>query len=75
MKFLNFLRSLFFGKKKQAPIVPDAPVYREDLIVDESELEPIVEVSDEVAEEIAEAAVTPKKKKSSKKKKYNVNIT
>lgn len=76
MKFLNFLRSLFSCKKKeQAPIVPDAPVYREDLIVDESELEPIVEISDEAVEEIAEAAVTPKKKKPSKKKKYNGNIT
>jgi hypothetical protein len=85
MKFLNFLRSLFFGKKKQAPIVPDAPVYREDLIVDESELEPIVEpekapiveIPEVVAEQIAGEAVVvaPKKKKPSKKKKYNGNIT
>ncbi len=86
MKFLNFLRSLFSCKKKeQAPIVPDAPVYREDLIVDESELEPIVEpekepiveIPEAVAEQIAGEAVvvTPKKKKPSKKKKYNGNIT
>ncbi len=73
MKFLNFLRSLFSCKKKeQAPV---APAYTADLVVDESALEPIVEISDETAEEIAEAAVTPKKKKPSKKKKYNGNIT
>jgi hypothetical protein len=74
MKFLNFLRSLFFKKKKQAPIIPDAPVDREDLIVDESE--PIVEIPECVAEQIAgEAVVVPEKKKSNKKKKYNGNIT
>ena len=66
MKFLNFLRSLLFGKKVEAPI---APAYTADLVVDESALEPIVEVSDETAEEIADAAVTPKKKKYIKKKK------
>ena len=69
MKFLNFLRSLFSCKKKeQAPV---APAYTADLVVDESVLEPIVEISDETAEEIADAAVptTPKKKKYIKKKK------
>ena len=66
MKFLNFLRSLLFGKKIEAPI---APAYTADLVVDESALEPIVEVSDEVAEEIADAAVPTKKKKYIKKKK------
>jgi len=69
MKFLNFLRSLLFCKKKeQAPV---APAYTADLVVDESALEPIVEISDETAEEIADAAVptTPKKKKYIKKKK------
>mgnify|MGYP000600158745 CR=1 FL=1 len=69
MKFLNFLRSLFSCKKKeQAPV---APAYTADLVVDESALEPIVEISDETAEEIADAAVptTPKKKKYIKKKK------
>jgi hypothetical protein len=68
MKFLNFLRSLFFKKKKQDPIIPDAPVYRE---------EPIVEIPECVAEQIAGEAivVTPNKKKSYKKKKYNGNIT
>jgi hypothetical protein len=66
MKFLNFLRSLLFGKKEQAPI---APVYTAELVVDESALEPIVEVSDEAVEQIAEAAVAPKKKKYIKKKK------
>jgi hypothetical protein len=78
MKFLNFLRSLFFKKKKQAPVIlPDAPVDREDPIVDESESEPIVEIPECVAEQLAEEAVVtaPKKKKSSKKKKYNGNIT
>ena len=67
MKFLNFLRSLLFCKKKeQAPV---APAYTADLVVDESALEPIVEISDETAEEIADAAVAPKKKKYIKKKK------
>jgi hypothetical protein len=77
MKFLKFLRSLFFKKKEQAPIIPDAPVYREDLIVDDSELEPIVEIPECVADQLAgEAVVVPaKKKKPTKKKKYNGNIT
>ena len=79
MKFLNFLRSLFsFKKKEQAPIIlPDAPVDREDLSVDDSELEPIVEIPECVADQLAGEAVvvTPKKKKPSKKKKYNGNIT
>jgi len=67
MKFLNFLRSLFFKKKKQAPIIPDVPVDREDLIV---------EIPECVADQIAgEAVVVPEKKKSNKKKKYNGNIT
>jgi hypothetical protein len=76
MKFLNFLRSLFFKKKKQVQIIPDAPVYKEELIVDESQLEPIVEIPECVAEQIAgEAVVVPEKNKSNKKKKYNGNIT
>jgi hypothetical protein len=82
MKFLNFLRSLLFGKKEQTPI---APAYKANLAVDESKLEPIVEpekapiveIPEAVAEKIAGEAVvvTPKKKKPSKKKKYNGNIT
>lgn len=76
MKFLNFLRSLFFKKKKQVQIIPDAPVYKEELIVDDSQLEPIVEIPECVAEQIAgEAVVVPQKKKYNKKKKYNGNIT
>lgn len=74
MKFLNFLRSLLFGKKEQTPI---APAYTANLVVDESELAPIVEpekapiveVPEVVAEKIAEEAVAPKKKKYIKKKK------
>ena len=67
MKFLNFLRSLLFGKKIEAPINPVG--YTADIVIDESHLEPIVEVSDESAEEIADAAVPTKKKKYIKKKK------
>lgn len=87
MKFLKKLWSLLFGKKEKAATIPAdyTPAdYTADLVVDESELapvvepekDPIVEIPDEVAEEIAETAVVaPKKKKPSKKKKYNVNIT
>lgn len=82
MKFLKKLWSLLFGKKEKAPVAPVG--YTADLVVDESELAPvvepekapIVEIPETVAEEIAETAVVaPKKKKPSKKKKYNVNIT
>lgn len=76
MKFLNFLRSLLFGKKEQTPI---APAYTANLVVDESELAPIVEpekapiveIPESVAEQIAGEAVVvaPKKKKYIKKKK------
>lgn len=74
MKFLNFLRSLLFGKKEQTPI---APAYTANLVVDESELAPIVEpekapiveIPEVVADKIAGEAVVVKKKKYVKKKK------
>lgn len=67
MKFLKKLWSLLFGKKVEAPVAEVG--YTADIVIDESHLEPIVEVSDETAEEIADAAVPTKKKKYIKKKK------
>ena len=57
---------MLFGKKVEAPVTP---AYTADLVVDESALEPIVEISDEAVEEIADVAVPTKKKKYIKKKK------
>lgn len=67
MKFLKKLWSLLFGKKEKAPVVEVG--YTADIVIDESDLAPIVEVSDETAEEIADIAVPTKKKKYIKKKK------
>ena len=64
MKFLNFLRSFLFGKKVQAPIAPVA-----DVVVEEHTAEPIVEIPDSVADQLAGEAVVVKKKKYVKRKK------
>jgi hypothetical protein len=64
MKFLNFLRSFLFGEKVQAPIAPVA-----DVVVEHSTAEPIVEIPDSVADQLAGEAVVVKKKKYVKKKK------
>lgn len=65
MKFLNWLRSFLFGKKEQVNV---AQVY-DDVLTGQA----IIEVSDKVAEKIADKAVFVKKKRS--KKKNNVNVT
>lgn len=67
MKFLKKLWCLLFGKKEKAPVTEVG--YTADIVIDESDLAPIVEVSDETAEEIADIAVPTKKKKYIKKKK------
>jgi hypothetical protein len=66
MKFLNFLRSFVFKKKEQAPIAPE---FIASVVVEESTSEPIVEIPEAVAEQIAGEAVVIKKKKYVKRKK------
>ncbi len=60
MKFLNWLRSFLFGKKEEVNVVKA----QDDVLKGQA----IVEVSDKVAETIAEVAVPVKKKLSRKKK-------
>jgi hypothetical protein len=62
MSFIKFIRS-FFVKKEVKPVVEES--------APEIVAEPIVEIPEAVAEQIAGEAVivTPKKKKPSKKKK------
>jgi hypothetical protein len=60
MKFLNWLHSFLFGKKEEVNVVKA----HDDILKGQA----IVEVSDKVAETIAEVAVPVKKKLSRKKK-------
>lgn len=61
MRFLNFLRSLLFGKKEEINIAPTCEPVLEGKAV--------VEIPEVVAEKIAEKAVPVAKKKPAKKKK------
>ena len=60
MRFLNFLRSLLFGKKEEINVAPTCEPVLEGKAV--------VEIPEVVAEKIAEKAVAPKKKPAKKKK-------
>jgi hypothetical protein len=60
MRFLNFLRSLLFGKKEEINVAPTCEPVLEGKAV--------VEIPEVVAEKIAEKAVPVKKKPVKKKK-------